>query len=67
MSYAWGALIVLGLALIVVFVAQRWGASKEREKDASRDADVSKRMTDAAVNSPSTKSDVVRRLRDKGF
>jgi uncharacterized membrane protein len=59
--------IGLFIVLILVFVAQRWGASKEREKDASRAADVSKRMTDAAVNSPGTKSDVVERLRNKGF
>ena len=67
MSLWWVVLMFLGVTLIVVFISQRWGASKEREKDASRDAEVSKKMTKAAVESPTTKEGVVERLRKKGF
>ena len=61
--------LAIGLAVVLalIFVAQRWGASREREKDASRDAEVSKKMTKAAVEAPTTKDGVVERLRKKGF
>lgn len=62
-------LAIIGLLVIVFgWVAFKWGRSKEREDVSKKDSLTRKKMLDASVNSPRTKSELTDRLRsDKDF
>lgn len=61
-------LIASGLVAVAIFIAFKWGRSKEREDVSKKDSITRKKMLDAAVNSPRNRDELTDRLRsDKDF
>ena len=60
-------LIGLGVVGILVFIAIQFGKSKEKGKQATKSAKVSKRMTQAVVDSPKNKASLMRKIKKKGL
>jgi len=61
------ALIALGGFGILVLVAFLWGRSSEKEDVAKKAANVAKKQTEAALNTPKGKDEVLDRLRKSGL
>ena len=60
-------LIGLGVVGILVFIAVQLGKSKAKGKQSEKSAKVSKRMTQAVVDSPKNKASLMRKIKKKGL
>lgn len=65
-TYFWTLIMGAGLMGITYLWGRQAGASNERRKQAEQQAEVSERVTEAIVNSPTSKSDAIDELRKSG-